>query len=205
MMAVLTATLLLAYRFWFLRMPERRIPHRDNVFVSPANGTIAGIQTWSGDTAIIEKDLRAAVAAFTGSVGDSGYIVSIVMRLSNVHYQRAPIKCKLLQKSYLAGTFDNATHKVNEYGVRFGNESNQLLFETAHGTRFKVIQIAGRLARKIVDYTVPGQTLQQGDIIGLIRLGSQVTLILPANVKLRVQEGDRVIDGETIIAEELPA
>ncbi|MDZ4844884.1 MAG: hypothetical protein SH857_04965 [Chitinophagales bacterium] len=43
--AVLTAALLLIYRFWFLRMPERRIPHLDNVFVSPANGTIAGIQT----------------------------------------------------------------------------------------------------------------------------------------------------------------
>ncbi len=136
-------------------------------------------------------------------MGDSGYIVSIVMRLSNVHYQRAPINCKLLQKSYLVGTFDNATHKVNEYGVRFGNENNQLLFETEHGTRFKVIQIAGRFARKIVDYTEIEQTMQQGDIIGLIRLGSQVTLIMPANVKLRVNVGDIVVDGETIIAEEL--
>ena len=116
--------------------------------------------------------MRAAVTAFTGSVADSGYIVSIIMRLSNVHYQRAPVKCKLVQKTYSPGIFDNATRSVNKYGIRFGNESNQMLFETEGGTRFKVIQIAGRLARKIVDYTQPDQIIRQGDIIGLIRFGS---------------------------------
>ena len=203
MVIVLAAALGFLYRFWFLRMPERHIPQLDNIFVSPANGTVSGIQKWSGDTAVIEKNLRSAVPAFTGSVGDSGYIVSIVMLISDVHYQRAPIKCRLVKKIYSPGLFDSATRRVNKYGVRFGNESNQMLFETERGTRFKVIQIAGLLARKIVDYIEPGQQMKQGDIIGLIRFGSQVTLILPANVELRVKEGDVVVDGETIIAEEI--
>ena len=173
------------------------------MFVSPANGIVSSIQTWNGDTAVIEKELRKAVMTFTGDVADSGYIVSIIMNVNNVHYQRAPVNSKVVRKMYTPGLFRNAVKKVNRYGIRFENENNEILLETMNGTRFKVIQIAGFLARRIEDYVEPGQVLKQGEVIGLIKLGSQVTLVFPSNVKILVKEDALVTDGETIIAEEV--
>jgi len=197
---VLAIVLLLLYRFWFLRLPDREVPQDTTVFVSPANGVIGAVQPWNGDTTVIEKGLRKAVIEFTGFVGDSGHLVSIIMNVHNVHYQRAPIGCTLIAEEYMPGRFNNAVQQANRYDIRFENERNSLLFETANGIRFKVIQIAGLLARRIEDYVEPGQTLQQGEVIGLIKLGSQVTLVLPAQVQIEVQPGQVVIDGETVIA-----
>ena len=90
----------------------------------------------------------------------------------------------------------------NEYGTRFENEHNEMLFESASGKKYKVVQIAGFLARRIEDYVQTEQQVKQGEIIGLIKLGSQVTVIFPHDVTPIVKVGEVTIDGETVIGKE---
>ncbi len=189
----------LYYQFWFLRQPERNIPLDNTVFVSPANGKIIAVKKWNSDSLQWDKD-QGVVKVLTKDVDSEGWLIAIEMDISNVHYQRAPIKSTLISKEYTPGKFKNALIQTNEYGMRLENERNSLLFETESGLKYKVIQIAGLVARRIVDYIEPNQKLDQGDIIGLIKLGSQVSLILPSTLEPAIGVGDKVIDGETIIA-----
>jgi phosphatidylserine decarboxylase len=75
-----------------------------------------------------------------------------------------------------------------------------MLFEREDGIRFKVIQIAGFMARRIVPYLEIKDVVEQGDVIGLIKFGSQVTIIFDTNTEVVAEVGDVVIDGETILA-----
>lgn len=187
------------YRLWFLRQPERVAPMDDTLFVSPANGEVAAVATWDRESLQLEKDL-GVIEVLTRDIGPRGSLISIEMDVTNVHYQRAPIAGRFLEATYRPGEFRNALIQTNEYGFRLENEHNAMLFEATNGMKYKVVQIAGLLARRIVDYVEPGQALDQGDVIGLIKLGSQVTLILPEGVQPRVRPGDIVVDGETIVA-----
>lgn len=187
------------YRFWFLRMPDRNTPHNNQMFISPANGTVVSIKPWNSETLTVTKEQFGAINVWTQDVDTAGTIVSIQLHVANVHYQRAPVAGKVLAKRYVTGSFNNAVRMSNEYGIRFENEHNELLFETQKGIKYKVIQIAGFVARRIEDYVQPQQRVQQGDVIGLIKLGSQVTVILPHQIKVAVKVGDTVTDGETAL------
>lgn len=198
---VLSALCIFYYRFWFLRQPERNIPQNESVFVSPCNGKIVSIKPWNRESLVETKGEFGAINVWTKDVDTAGTIVSIQMDVTNVHYQRAPVSSKLISEEYVPGSFNNAVQMSNEYGIRFENENNQLLFETASGKKFKVIQIAGFLARRIEDYVEPNQSVQQGDVIGLIKLGSQITVILPYGIPVTAKVGDVVTDGETPLAE----
>lgn len=188
------------YKFWFLRLPQRNIPHNNSAFVAPANGVIVSVQPWSQETLQVTKQKFGVINVWTKDVDTAGTIISIQMDPTNVHFQRAPVQGKILNTHYQTGSFNNAVVMSNEYGIRFENEHNEILMETTTGVRYKIIQIAGFLARRIVDYVEPGQAVQQGDVIGLIKLGSQVTVVLPAGVKVLANTGDITIDGETILA-----
>lgn len=188
------------YRLWFLRQPERTPPADDHVFVSPANGRVAAVAQWDSTTLKLRKD-RGVIQVLTADIGPRGTLISIEMDITNVHYQRAPVRSRFLGSVYRRGQFRNALITTNEYGFRLENEHNALLFETPDGLRYKVVQIAGLLARRIVDFVEPGQTLAQGEVIGLIKLGSQVTLILPEGVTPTVKPGQVVVDGETVVGE----
>jgi len=137
----------------------------------------------------------------TSDVADSGWMISIEMDITNVHYQRAPADARYLSSAYVEGQFKNALIKNNEFGIRLENEHNAMLFEMNDGLRYKVVQVAGLVARRIVDLTDQGKLYQAGEVIGLIKLGSQVSLILPEGVRPLISEGDVVIDGESILAE----
>ena len=191
------------YQVWFLRQPVRNIPANDHVFVSPANGTIVSIHKWNTQSLVVTKEEYGAINVWTKDVDTAGTIISIQMNVANVHYQRAPVSGKVISELYTKGSFHNAVQMSNEYGIRFENENNAYLMETPSGKKYKVIQIAGFLARRIVDYTKPGQVVKQGDVIGLIKLGSQVTILLPHDVEVVAKNGDVTIDGETILAKEL--
>jgi phosphatidylserine decarboxylase len=80
------------------------------------------------------------------------------------------------------------------------NEQNVL---TVRGTGATLVmkQIAGLIARRVVCWKKPGQELQRGEVIGLIRFGSRVELILPGNAEIRVRMGERVKAGSSVIAE----
>jgi phosphatidylserine decarboxylase len=190
------------YRLWFLRQPQRNIPNNPAVFVSPANGKVVSVKTWNSESLIETKDDNGAINVWTKDVDTAGTIISIQMTPLNVHYQRAPQSGKLLAEKYTKGNFNNAIVMSNNYGIRFENEHNEMLFETETGLKYKVIQIAGFVARRIEDYVDPHQSVKQGDVIGLIKLGSQVTVILPYSVQPAVKAGDVTIDGETVIAKE---
>jgi len=191
---------LLYYKFWFLRFPERNIPNDNTVFVSPANGKIVAIAPWNSETLTVTKEKFGAINVWTKDVDTAGTIVSIQMNVTNVHFQRTPLASKLLSKRHVSGSFNNAVLMSNEYGIRFENEHNELLFEATDGKRYKLVQVAGFVARRIVDYVSPGQDLKQGDLVGLIKLGSQVTVLLPSGVNVNAQVGDVVTEGETVLA-----
>lgn len=189
------------YRFWFLRLPHRNIPHDNRVFVSPANGTVVSILHWNKEFLDVMKEKYGWIKVWTADVDTAGYMISIQMDLSNVHYQRAPLSAEVLNKKYVPGKFHDALSIGQSFGIRFENEHNELLMMTADSSRFKVVQIAGFLARRIVDFVHPGEQLNQGRVIGLIRFGSQVTVILPHNAHVVTEVGRKVTDGESVLAE----
>ena len=198
----LTVFLFTYYQVWFLRQPDRNVPGNDHVFVSPANGKIVSIHRWNSESLVVTKEGFGAINVWTKDVDTAGTIISIQMDVTNVHYQRAPVAGKVISETYTHGSFHNAVQMSNEYGIRFENEHNEFLMETPSGKRYKVIQIAGFLARRIVDMTKPGQVVKQGDVIGLIKLGSQVTVLLPHDVQVLVKNGEVTVDGETVLGKE---
>ncbi|MCS6934656.1 MAG: phosphatidylserine decarboxylase [Chitinophagales bacterium] len=198
---ILSLTLLAYYRFWFLRLPERKIPHDEKAIVSPANGKVVAVFPWNDSLLLITKKDMGALRTWTGDLDTAGYVVHIQMNVTNVHYQRAPTDAVVVSERYVPGNFANAVMMNNEWGIRFENEHNEITLQTPAGRRYKVIQIAGFVARRIDDYVQKGQPVKQGDVIGLIKLGSQVTLVLPHDVKVLVKPGDTVIEGESIVAE----
>lgn len=198
--AILFVIMLGYYKFWFLRTPDRNIPNNEQVFVSPANGTVVSVTKWTNDTLLIKKRQLGAIKVWTEDVDTAGTVVSIQLNVANVHYQRAPTQGQLVSQKYVPGDFNNAITMSNEYGIRFENEHNEMLMLSSTGKRYKVVQIAGLLARRIESYVKPGAIFKQGDIIGLIKLGSQVTIIFPHDVEVTARVGDFVIDGETILA-----
>lgn len=199
---ILVVFLFTYYQVWFLRQPNRNIPADNHLFVSPANGKIVSIHTWNSQSLVVTKEEYGAINVWTKDVDTAGTIISIQMDVTNVHYQRAPVAGKVLYERYTQGSFHNAVQMSNDYGIRFENEHNEILMESPSGKRYKVIQIAGFLARRIVDMTVPHQVVKQGDVIGLIKLGSQVTVLLPHDVEVLVKNGDVTVDGETILGKE---
>jgi phosphatidylserine decarboxylase len=201
-LAILCLLCVAFYRIWFLRQPERTIPTEANVLVSPANGVVVAVKKWNTESFIETKGHNGAINVWTKDVDTAGTVISIQMDPLNVHYQRAPFDGKLIAEKYTKGDFNNAIVMSNEYGIRFENEHNELLFETTTGNKYKVIQIAGFLARRIEDYLQPNQTVKRGQVIGLIKLGSQVTVLLPHNIQPLVKTGDVTIDGETVIGKE---
>lgn len=196
----LTLVILTAYyQFWFLRQPQRNTPNEPNAFISPANGVIAAVVHWDADSLAWEKD-AGVVQVLTKEVGETGWLIAIEMDVTNVHYQRAPANARLISSNYTKGRFNNALIQTNRYGLRLENERNEFLFEHENGGKFKVVQVAGLLARRIVGLVADGQSVKTGDVIGLIKLGSQVGLILPENARPAVSTGETVVDGETIVA-----
>lgn len=201
--AVIVAVVLVGYyKVWFLRLPDRNIPHDNRLFTAPANGVIVSIKNWTAETVQETKGELGVINVWTKDVDTAGTIISIQMDPTNVHFQRAPVDGKVVLKKHTAGRFNNAVVMSNEYGIRFENEHNEILMESASGKRYKLIQIAGFVARRIEDYVKPEQEVKQGDVIGLIKLGSQVTVILPQGFEVKAKVGETTIDGETILATE---
>lgn len=182
-------------------MPERNIPNNQDLFMSPANGVIGSIQYWNSDTINILKEKYGVIKTWTKDVDTAGWMISIVMDPTNVHFQRCPLDAEILTEHYQEGSFNNAVANENPFNIRFENEHNEILFRSTRNYIFKTIQISGFVARRIEDYVTPGQKLKQGDVYGLIKLGSQVTVILPHNFTPKVKVGEIVTDGETVLAQ----
>ncbi len=171
--------ILLIFTFYFFRDPERVVPIGDDILVSPADGLITNI------TEIKE--------------GKKTYIkVSIFLSIFNVHIQRLPISGEVTKVDYIEGKFINATLD------KASDENERLKITIKNGNNLiYVTQIAGLIARRIVNYVKPNENINQGDRYGIIKFGSRVDIEFPNNFKLLVNEGQQCIGGETIIAQDI--
>ena len=113
----------------------------------------------------------------------------------DVHHNRAPIAGQVVSVVHSDGKF----LAVNTLEAGLVNEKSEIVIKSQYGY-VKIIQIAGFLARRVVTHVKPGERVETGGPVGLINLGSQVTAILPSNMSVVVKKGDKVISGETIIA-----
>ena len=162
---------------WFFRDPERSVPEDPNAIVSPGDGKIVEI--------ISEKD----------PLLDEAYTrVSIFLNVFNVHVNRVPISGKIQATRYNPGKFLNAaSHKAS-----LDNEQSAILLNNGHVT-ILVKQIAGLIARRIVCWAEEGDEYQRGQRFGLIRFGSRVDIFLPEGTDIKVEIGDIVSGGSSII------
>lgn len=179
--------------FAFFRDPERVVPHEDALIVSPADGLVSLITQ-------VEPPEEFKIDDGSGLEGlPDGLVtrVSIFMSVFDVHINRAPIAGVIRRVVYLPGKFLNADlDKASEE-----NERQHMLIERADGTRIGFTQIAGLVARRIVPFVKPGDTVGAGQRIGLIRFGSRVDVYLPAGTDSRVLLGQRCIAGETVLGQ----
>jgi phosphatidylserine decarboxylase len=165
----------------FFRDPERRSPAGAGIVLAPADGRVLLIEE-EGDTPF--------------STGRSVKI-SIFMSVFNCHVNRLPAGGTIERISYRAGKFYGAHQKR----ASAQNEQNALLLGLADGRKVTIVQIAGLLARRIVCWARPGETVKGGERFGLIQFGSRVDLYLPLETRLRIRRGDRVKAGLTIVGE----
>jgi phosphatidylserine decarboxylase len=123
--------------------------------------------------------------------------ISIFMSVFDVHINRSPISGTVRRVIYIPGKFLNADlDKASEE-----NERQHILVERGDGLRVCFTQIAGLVARRIVPFVKPGDMIAAGQRIGLIRFGSRVDVYLPAGVEPKVLMGQRIVAGETVLAE----
>ena len=179
--------------FAFFRDPERVVPQGDNLIVSPADGLITMIQ-------LVDPPIELQIDDGTGTRGlghQQLMRVSIFMSVFDVHINRAPVGGTIRRVIYVPGKFMNADlDKASEE-----NERQHILIERSDGLLIGFTQIAGLVARRIVPFVKPGDMLAIGQRVGLIRFGSRVDVFLPQGTDPKVLMGQKVIAGETVIAE----
>ena len=170
--------------YYFFRDPKRTIPVRDGLLVSPADGVISLIEkTMPPPELDIEKEELTRISVF--------------MNVFNCHVNRSPIAGKVMEINYRPGKFFNAS--LDKASV--DNERNSLVLQIPDGRQIVVVQIAGLVARRIVSFVKPKQTLRIGQRFGLIRFGSRVDIYLPTGVQPLVCLGQTMVSGETVIAD----
>jgi phosphatidylserine decarboxylase len=165
-------TLFMAY---FFRDPKRVPPNDPDVVVSPADGRVTRIESPSAET-------------------DAPTLISIFLSPFDVHINRSPIPGRIVDVVYSPGKFLMATNEQ----ASVVNEQNAL---TIQGEKITVVckQIAGILARRIVCWKATGDRVKLGERFGMIKFSSRTDVLLPANVRVTVAEGDRVRGGITVI------
>mgnify|MGYP001566084057 FL=1 len=197
MYALAIIAMLALFLINFYRDPERKIPIGNNI-VSPADGKIISILTAKKDKTTIKKGFIGRIEAFAGDIAPECIIISIFMSPLDVHVNRSPINGKVISVKHTPGKYFAAFDLKNS----LMNEKNEIIIKNGKIGKIKVIQIAGFLARRIICDAKKGGNLRKGQRIGKIVLGSQATLILPSKkVKIKAKEGQKVVAGETILAE----
>jgi phosphatidylserine decarboxylase len=172
----LAPLLLAAFFLWFFRDPDRAIPSEAGLIVSPGDGLVtetAAINTPNGPRQRI----------------------SIFLSVFDVHVNRSPIAGVLTFVRYQKGQYLNAMNPASA-------DRNEQSIVTVRGEGLEVtfMQIAGLLARRIVFNFREGDSLARGQRVGLIKFGSRVNVLLPAEAELRVKVGQRVKGGKSVLA-----
>lgn len=174
------ACLIMLFMLYFFRDPERVIPEKKDVFVSPADGKVIKIDETREDR-YLKRDVR---------------MISIFMSPFDVHVNRSPCDGKVKTVVYSPGRFLSAF----KHEASLQNENITMVLKTEYGDVI-VRQVAGFLARRAVCRVKEGDRLRRGERFGIIKFSSRVDLFLPLKAVIKVSLGEKVKAGETIIAE----
>ena len=161
---------------WFFRDPDRVPPSGDDLVVSPADGTVL-------DVVETEEDRVGPCTK-----------VSIFMSVFSVHVNRSPVKATVQEVRYRPGTFH-----VASMGKKTEDNERMIIYLNTDRGVFRVDQVAGLVARRIVCWLTAGQAVGPGERIGLIRFGSRVECWLPRGFAVTCTRGDKVCAGQTVI------
>jgi len=164
---------------YFFRDPERKPPNIVGAIVSAADGRVATIEE-------VENPIDPARRVRR---------ISVILSLFNVHVNRSPVGGKVESVEHRPGRFHNAFLEASAKE----NERNRIHFRNS---AFDVVvdQIAGVLARRVICSCDAGDTVAQGERIGLIRFGSRTDIYLPLEAEVRVRKGMNVRGGESVLA-----
>ena len=162
---------------FFFRDPKRKISSKHQDFLSPADGTVLSIQNYQDP-----------------KIG-SAKKISIFLSVLNVHRQWVPLNSKVVDTHYNPGTFfgaflDKASEKNEQTSIYFSDNENNI---------YRIKQIAGFVARRIVNHMNPNSDVNQGENLGFIKFGSRVEIIVPSNFKVNVKKGMKVKGCKTVI------
>ena len=168
--------------YYFFRDPDRISINDDNYLTSPADGLVLQVLETNGP-----KELGLENRKFTK--------ISIFMNIFDCHVNRSPCSGKILEILYKPGKFLNASlDKASE-----DNERNYYKIQSSLGEEIVVVQIAGLIAKRIINESSVDQEIQQGSRIGMIRFGSRADIYFE-NYKPLVKVNQKAIAGETLLA-----
>ena len=164
----------------FFRHPNRNIPTGENLIIAPADGKVVVIE------GVVESEFYK----------DKRRQVSIFMSPINVHVNRYPVSGKVTYQKYHPGKYLVAWHPKSSTE----NERTTVVIENSVFGEVLYRQVAGALAKRIVNYAEEGTQVRQGDDAGFIKFGSRVDIYLPLGTKLDVKLNQKAIGNRTIIA-----
>jgi len=165
---------------FFFRDPIREvIDFNKNQFLSPADGTILSVKD------IEDPDIGPAKK------------ISIFLSFFNVHRQWVPSTSKVLNMYYNPGKYFIAFKDK----ASLDNEHTSILFKDNNNNPFRIKQIAGFVARRIVNHMKPELRVDRGQKLGFIKFGSRVEIIVPNNFEVFIKKGDKVKGCKTILGE----
>jgi len=168
----------------FFRDPPRTVPRDPGAVLSPADGKVVTVE--KARDPYLDRDALK---------------ISVFMNVFNVHSNRSPVDGVVADAWYHAGSFVNAA--LDKASLE--NERNALHIRTPAGRDVTCVQIAGLIARRILCYVKPGETLARGQRYGFIRFGSRVDVYVAPDARPKVAIGDTVFATETVLAEFPPA
>ena len=163
----------------FFRVPDRKLVTGENVVVAPADGKVVVIEETFDEEYFQDKRLQ----------------ISIFMSPANVHQNRNPVTGEVVYNQYHKGKYLVAWHPKSSTE----NERHSVVIRHPKG-EILVKQIAGALAKRIVNYLSVGQKVEQCAEMGFIKFGSRVDVLLPLDAKVNVQFNQVVKGGVTVLA-----
>lgn len=170
---------LLLFIISFFRIPSRAMTYSDHQVICPADGKVVVIEEVVDEEYFKEKRLQ----------------VSIFMSPANVHVNRNPITGEVVYSKYHKGKYLVAWHPKSSTE----NERHSVVLKKGN-TEILVKQIAGALAKRIVNYLQPGMAVKQNEELGFIKFGSRVDVLLPVGTKVNVALNQHVKGGVTVLA-----
>jgi phosphatidylserine decarboxylase len=171
---------LLLFLISFFRVPDRKLTTDDKFIISPADGKVVVIEETFDEEYFEDKRLQ----------------ISIFMSPANVHQNRNPVSGEIVYNQYHQGKYLVAWHPKSSTE----NERHSVVIQNSKG-EILVKQIAGALAKRIVNYLDLGQQVKQSDEMGFIKFGSRVDVLMPPGAKVKVLLNQAVQGGVTALAE----